>query len=215
MSVFETIGVLTKNRKENGLWRKRNPHNSTKRNSKFDVNKVTVGNYTYGGISVLDNNLYIGNFCSIASEVLFILAGKHRMDCVSTYPFKVKCLGLAENETKGDIIVDDDVWIGQRATIMSGVHIGQEAVIASNAVVTKNVPPYAICAGNPGKIVRYRFFNEIIEKLLKVDFGKIDKKYVMEHIESLYKPINDNTDLSYLPIDHDRENKQPNEELCE
>lgn len=73
---------------------------------------------------------------------------------------------------KGAIIVDDDVWIGESAIIMAGVHIGRGAVIGAGAVVTKDVPPYAVAVGTPAKIVKYRFDHETIDKLLKIDFNK-------------------------------------------
>ena len=74
--------------------------------------------------------------------------------------------------TNGDIVVGDDVWVGQRAIIMSGVNIGQGAVIGAGAIVTKNVPPYAIVGGIPAKVIRYRFSEELIQELLKIDYSK-------------------------------------------
>lgn len=95
------------------------------------------------------HNLQIGNFVSIAQEVIFLLDAEHYVKHLSTFPFKVKYLNNAKEEAfgKGDIIIDDDVWLGYRSTIMSGVHIGQGAVIAAGAIVTKDVPPFSIVGG--------------------------------------------------------------------
>ena len=122
---------------------------------------IDVGKNTYGPINALmfnrDSKLIIGNFCSIAPRVSFIVSADHYTNHISSFPFKVKVLGESyEGVSKGDIIVDDDVWIGYGATIMSGVHIGQGAVVAAGAVVTKDVPPYAIVGGVPAKVIKYR-----------------------------------------------------------
>lgn len=85
--------------------------------------------------------------------------------------------------SKGDIIVKDDVWIGRNALIMSGVNIGQGAVIAAGAVVTKDVPPYAIVGGVPAKVIRYRFEEEIINELVNVDFDKFNVEFIRSNID--------------------------------
>ena len=101
------------------------------------------------------------------------MSGEHSITGIMTYPLidDVKI----NSRSKGDIIVADDVWIGYGATIMSGVHIGQGAVVAADAVVTKDVPPYAIVGGVPAKVIKYRFEPEMIEELLKVDYSKLTK----------------------------------------
>ena len=152
-------------------WLKRNMHNQTIANNFFNIDLVEVGNASYGELNVISFankcRLYIGNYVSIAQEVVFLLDVEHRLDCISTYPFKVKTVKLCKAEAfgKGDIIVDDDVWIGYRAIILSGVHLGKGAIIAAGAVVTKDVPPYAIVGGNPAKVIKYRFDKNIIDKL--------------------------------------------------
>ena len=134
-------------------WRKRNNHNETVCLNNFNFNHVEVGNCTYGGLTVLDfgNNsrLKIGSFCSIASGVVFALSGAHNLKRFSTFPFRNRLVerSFQEGLSKGDIIIDDDVWLGQNSIVLSGVHIGQGAVIAAGAVVTKDVPPYAIVGG--------------------------------------------------------------------
>ena len=165
---------------------------------------VSIGTMTYGEIDVQTSNntshLYIGNYCSIAERVKFLLTAEHAIDTISTYPFKANCLtGELEALTKGNIVVDDDVWIGYGATIMSGVHIGQGAVIAAGALVSKDVPPYAIVGGVPAKIIKYRFEPELIEELLKIDYSKLDKAMIESHVDDLYQRLDTKEQLSWLP----------------
>lgn len=184
---------------QNILWRKNNSHNTTQAVSLFDVNAVTVGKETYGNLNVLYYNdgpiLSIGSYCSIGPEVCFILSSDHDLDHVSTFPYKVKTLQIEHYEaiSKGDIIVDDDVWIGYGATILSGVHIGQGAVVAAGAVVTKDVPPYAIVGGVPAKVIKYRFSPEIIQQLMKLDYSKLTEDMIRERIDELYTSLDGKT----------------------
>ena len=165
---------------------------------------LTIGKHTYGfNLSSVEyfcpNNeikLKIGDYCSIGPDVHFILASEHPYKGISTYPFKVKCLGESfEAKSKGDIVLGDDVWIGLGSIILSGVTIGQGAVVAAGSVVTKDVPPYAIVGGNPAKVIKYRFEPEVIEKLLSFNFKKLDDDIVKELKEKLYQEITkDNVD---------------------
>lgn len=102
--------------------------------------------------------------------------------------------GLKNNEalSKGNIIIEDDVWIGQGAIILSGVTIGRGSVIGAGAVVAKDIPPYSIVVGNPGKVIKKRFSDEIIEKLMKVDYSKLDENKIKYNIDLLYTEINEN-----------------------
>lgn len=183
-----------KNHFKRRAWRKLNGHNDTFMSSYFDSTYVQVGNGTYGPLNVhisSDNSfLKIGNYCSIAPNVEFLLSAEHPLNYISTFPYKVTFLHEKfEKMDCGNITIDDDVWIGYGATIMSGVHIGQGAVVAAGAVVTKDVPPYAIVGGVPAKLIRYRFSEEIIQELLKIDYQKIDEKFVRENINVLYTKI--------------------------
>lgn len=185
-------------------WRKKNSHNKTSILNTFDQDCVSVGIGTYGYLNVLterkDSLLKIGSYCSIAPEVMFILSSEHQMNCISTFPYKVMARGDDhEAQSKGDIIIDDDVWIGARSIILSGVHIGQGAVVAAGAVVSHDVPPYAIVGGVPAKIIKYRFNDGIIQKLLNVDFSKLNKDMILSKVDSLYTVVDENTDLSWLP----------------
>ena len=169
----------------------------------FNIDHVKIGKRTYGRVNVLDfgteNILKIGSYCSIGPNVAFVLCAEHPINTVSSFPFRVKIMGEQfEAISKGNIIVDDDVWFGYGAIVMSGVHIGQGAVIAAGSVVTKDVPPYAVVGGCPAKIIKYRFTPDIIEEMLKIDFNKISDDFIMQHIDDLYRPV-DIASLDWLP----------------
>lgn len=191
-------------------WLKHNQHNNTIPAFLHDIQAVSVGNASYGELNVIcSTNKYkvrIGNYVSIAKNVYFILEGEHNLELVSQFPFKTQCLGTINDDvkSKGDIIIDDDVWIGYGASIMSGVHVGQGAVVAADSVVTKDVPPYAIVGGIPAKIIKYRFEQEIIEYLKNLDYSLLSVSMIENHIEDLYKPIGNTleevkTALSWFP----------------
>jgi len=178
------------------LWRSRNTNNDSYAVSQFNHKLVKVGAYTYGDIRALTlddhSRLKIGSFCSIAPQVIFIVSAGHDMHRVSTYPFKAKVIdGSLEGIAKGDIIIGDDVWIGYGATILSGVRIGQGAVIAAGAVVDKDVPPYAVFGGVPAKVIKYRFDQPIIKYLLTLDYSSLTKDMINSHLDDLYKKIDD------------------------
>ena len=120
--------------------------------------------------------------------------------CITTFPFKNwYCNDKGESISKGEIIIGDDVWIGWGATILSGVRIGQGAVVAAGAVVTTDVPPYAIVGGVPAKIIKYRFSDDIIEELKKIDYGKLDEKMIREHIGELYQKVENVEQIKWMP----------------
>ena len=187
-------------------WRRRNLHNDTHLNNLCDINKIDVGRFTYGNLNIFtsgceNEGLEIGDFCSIASSAKFLIAGEHELNKLTTFPLKQKVLHIAiDTVSKGKIVLDDDVWIGENALILSGVHVAQGAVIAAGAVVTSDVPPYAIVGGIPAKVIRYRFDQELISKLLRIDFKKIDKDIIENKIERLYKKLEVNEDFDWLPL---------------
>jgi len=190
-------------------WRRKNRHNKTTLGLITETSHIAVGNYTYGRLTVLNDSesyrLKIGHFCSIAQNVTFIVCSDHPTNTISTYPFKVMCIGSQQYEaiSKGDIVVEDDVWIGHGATVLSGVRIGQGAVVAAGAVVTKDVPPYAIVGGVPAKIIKYRFPPHLVEELLKVDYGKLTKEMVEVHADDLYHELTDAAQLEWMPKKHE------------
>lgn len=109
----------------------------------------------------------------------FIFGSEHPYHCILTFPFKIKVCGQAyEALSKGDIKICDDVWIGYGAVILSGITIGQGAIIAAGNIVTTNVPAYAIVGGNPAKFIKYRFEESIIAKLINIDFSKFDQDFI-------------------------------------
>ncbi len=121
------------------------------------------------------DKLIIGKFCQIAAGVSFIMNGaNHQMNAVSTYPFYIfqgwdeEVPKLSDLPVKGDTVVGSDVWIGQNTTILPGVHIGDGAIIGMNSVVGNDVEPYTIVAGNPAKLIRRRFDEELTELLLRL-----------------------------------------------
>jgi virginiamycin A acetyltransferase len=134
----------------------------------FERNNVL---YAFG-----QERLVIGRYCALAAGVRFVMAGaNHPMAGVSTFPFGIFGGEWAERTldvvlqvpSRGDTVVGNDVWIGYQAMIMPGVHIGDGAIVAAGAVVSNDVPPYAIVAGNPARLVRQRFAEADVERLLK------------------------------------------------
>lgn len=205
VNIWKFFDSNVKSYLEKRTWRKHNSHNLTKRKSFVREQDIQIGNFTYGDLNVEDSSdqykLIVGNFCSIAKGVTFVLSADHYLNHVSTFPFKNLVLGDSKEEaiSKGDIIVDDDVWIGYGATILSGIHIGQGAVVAAGAVVTSDVPPYAIVGGVPAEVIKYRFVPEVIEELLKIDYGKLDKEMISQHIDDLYEELTDIKQLAWMP----------------
>lgn len=154
--------------------------------------RIIVGDYTYYDdvdgadrfeehvthfYGFLSDRLIIGNFCSIARGVNFIMNGaNHRMNCATTYPFYIMggdwggMIAPVKDELplKGDTVVGNDVWIGQNVTIMPGVKIGDGAIIGTNATVASDIQPYCIAVGNPARVVRRRFDDETICLLLQL-----------------------------------------------
>lgn len=141
---------------------------------------MNVGEYTYGAENIKifkwDNStsLKIGKFCSIADNCKIYLGGNHRLDWFTTYPFGhiynqvFPCNVIGHPASKGDVIIGNDVWIAANVTIMSGVKIGDGAVIANNSHIIKNVEPYSVYGGNPAKLIKYRFDQDTINFLLEL-----------------------------------------------
>lgn len=161
----------------------------------LDRGDLIVGKGTYGIPTVdfykgNDVKVIIGNFTSISKDVVLITGGNHPSNWVSTYPFRAR-LGLANSfkdgmpATKGNITIGSDVWIGTGVTILSGVTIGDGAMIGTQAVVTKDIPPYAIAAGIPARVKRFRFDQEIIDQLLEIKWWEWDEKEILDNINLL------------------------------
>ena len=172
---------------------------------------IIVGDFTYIADSEFESHvthhydfigdkLIIGKFCQIAAGVEFVMNGaNHQMNAVSTFPFytlegwEMKPPAKSDLPFKGDTVIGNDVWIGQNATILPGVHIGDGAIVGANSVVASDVEPYSIVVGNPAKLIRYRFDGELTSLLLK--FKWWDKP--VEEINALI-PLLTNSDLEFV-----------------
>lgn len=202
--MIDIIKKRIKKRKFAKKWRKMNPGNTTYPVNIFDINNVSVGIGTYGDLNVwndTNSKLIIGNYVSIGGNVLFLVGLDHRMDCISTYPFKVKVLKETSVEavSKGDIKVCDDVWLADNVTILSGVIIGQGAVVATGAVVTTDVPPYSIVGGVPARVIKYRFNDDMIKELMRIDYSKLTYDDIKSHAKELYEHLDNKQQLDWLP----------------
>ena len=169
---------------------------------------IIVGDFTYIADSEFESHvthhydwigdkLIIGKFCQIATGVEFIMNGaNHQMNSVTTFPFftlegwDMNPPAKSDLPLKGDTVIGNDVWIGQNAVILPGVHIGDGAIIGANSVVGSDVEAYSIVVGNPARLLRKRFDDELINLLNK--FKWWDKS--IEEINKLI-PILTNSDL--------------------
>ena len=142
-----------------------------------------------------DEKIVIGSFCSIADHVVIQSGGEHRTDLVSTWSFdemlfKKKNLSRSYKSTP-DTTIGNDVWIGYGAYINSGVQIGSGAVIGAQAVVFTDVPPYAVVMGNPATIVRYRFSQGAVERMLKIAWWNWPQDDIENNMDWFYGPIDE------------------------
>lgn len=131
----------------------------------------------------------IGNFTSVADDVELMPGGNHRVDWVSTFALSVRLLGgdlpPGIPISKGDIVIGNDVWLGRGVRVLSGVSIGDGAVVAAYSVVTKDVPPYAIAAGAPAAIRGTRFPDEIVQALLRIRWWDWPDEKIAEVVDLL------------------------------
>ncbi|MDG4716548.1 CatB-related O-acetyltransferase [Winogradskyella marincola] len=168
---------------------------------------IEVGDYTYyddfEAVSNFEKNvkyhfdfigdkLIIGKFCMIASGTTFIMnGGNHLTEATSAYPFAIfggawqHAMDGKSYPTKGNTVIGNDVWIGHNATIMPGVTIGDGSIIAAKAVVTKDVEPYTIVGGNPAKLIKKRFSDDTISKLLELKWWDWDIDKITRNVDKL------------------------------
>lgn len=175
------------------------------------IKNIQVGEYTYYDgqnftsrvthhYDFLGDKLIIGKFCQIGHNVEFIMNGaNHQMNNVSTYPFYI-FKGWEQNPPKmndlpfkGDTIVGNDVWIGQNAVILPGVHIDDGCIIGANSVVGSDIPPYSVVVGNPAKVIRKRFDDEMIKLLEKLEWWNLPINKIQKII-----PLLSNSDIDYV-----------------
>ena len=134
------------------------------------------GSGTYGNLIIRDflgvDAVSVGSYTSIGPGVQIMLGADHRVDWVTTYPFNINWPEFSDigghPKSNGSVFIGSDVWIGLETVIMSGVTIGDGAVIGARSVVTKDIPPYAIAVGSPAKVIKYRFDPSIVERLEKI-----------------------------------------------
>jgi len=168
---------------------------------------IIVGDYTYYSgkdadqfekhvthhYDFIGDKLIIGKFCQIAEGVEFIMNGaNHVMNSVTTYPFNIMGNGwekvtprLDDLPLKGDTVIGNDVWIGQNVTIMPGIKIGNGVIIAANSVVTRDIPDYHIVGGNPAKIIKRRFSDDLINHLQEIRWWDWNEKKIFDNLEIL------------------------------
>lgn len=167
---------------------------------------IEVGDYTYyddpAGVErfeehvlyhfdFIGDRLIIGKYCSIAAETRFIMnGGNHPTTWLTTFPFPIFGHGWERAEppawpSRGDTRVGNDVWIGYGATIMPGVTVGDGVIVATKAVVTRDVPPYAIVGGNPAQVIRYRFDERTIARLLEIRWWEWDRERITQNVTAI------------------------------
>jgi virginiamycin A acetyltransferase len=177
---------------------------------------ITIGDYTYYDdpedsenfernvlyhFPFIGDRLIIGKFCALARGIKFIMNGaNHKLDGFSTYPFYIFGNGWetatpepGDLPDKGDTVIGNDVWMGYEAVVMPGLTVGDGAIVAAKSVVVGDVPPYTIVGGNPAKVIRQRFRDEVVVELLAIawwnwDIGKITRnldKIVAADIQAL------------------------------
>lgn len=187
-------------------------YNSYATNTKFgyanfiknnvSINNSNLGDYTYVSDGTKIQYTTIGKFCSIGRECQLGL-GKHPSNFVSTHPiFYSSSAYMTFSEKKyyeefENISIGNDVWIGSRVIVLDGINISDGAVVAAGALVTKDVPPYAIVGGVPAKVIKYRFEKAIIDKLLEVKWWNKDIKFLKNNF-FIFHSIDD-----YLKVSKD------------
>lgn len=171
---------------------------------------LTMGDFSYETPSLLHfganaTPVSVGRYSSLHHTVEIFLGGLHHPEWVSTFGFRIMCDLPGANEdgqpwSKGPVVIGSDVWIGWRALIMSGITIGDGAVVAAGAVVTRDVPPYAMVGGNPARLIKARFDEETVAALLRIRWWDWPHDKVLAHVDQLNAP-----DVAGFVADHDPE----------
>jgi acetyltransferase-like isoleucine patch superfamily enzyme len=163
---------------------------------------VRMGNFSFGAPKILswrtDDKLVVGKFCMFAHGVIILSGGEHDLSKVTCYPLRktfqkerVHVSGNVDSASKGSIIIGNDVWVGAGAIILSGVNIGDGAIVAAGAIVTKDVPPFSIVGGNPAKVIRLRFSEDQIAKLLSIGWWNWSEDKIKANVDSFYGTTED------------------------
>jgi lipopolysaccharide transport system ATP-binding protein len=161
--------------------------------NEISQNLAVIGKWSYGNPKIYrwnwKNKIYIGNFCSLGPEIKIIIGGNHRTDWVSTSQLPADTFNFEDtflnaqkiknyNYSKGDLHIENDVWIGGFSIIFSGVRLGNGSVVAAGSVVTKDVEPYTIVGGNPAKLIKKRFTSKQINFLNSSKWWDLDDKKI-------------------------------------
>ncbi len=169
------------------------------------LGNTIVGDFTYfTDLKIMpgrntNDTITIGNFCSLGPENHLLLGVEHYANWNTTYPFEIIGGEAFENQvgstfSKGNIVIGNDVWTGANVTVLSGVNIGDGCIIGAGAVVSKDIEPYSIAVGNPIKVIRKRFSEERIGRLLEMKWWNWDYKHIYRAREILQS---ENTDALY------------------
>lgn len=157
---------------------------------------IQIGRHCVGTPMILswrrDEKLVIGDFCMFAYNTTVLLGGEHDLDRVTSFPLVTRVLNVQsyiDTASKGPVIIGNDVWVCVGATILSGVTIGDGAIVAAGSVVTQDVPPYAIVGGVPARVLRFRYSKEQIKKLLDISWWNWSKQEIADNIDFLYGDI--------------------------
>ena len=153
----------------------------------------TIGAYSYTGMNAVIKHASVGKFCSISWNVS-ASGGGHNYSAITPHPFThLPSFGIVSEKTDieiKEITIANDVWIGMNSCILQGITIGDGAVIGAGSVVTKDVPPYAIVADNPARILKYRFDSEMIDKLLSLQWWDLPIEVIQKNISSFKGDLN-------------------------
>lgn len=171
-------------------WHQANTHNNTTASTVFPVERVTVGAHTYGPLNLHffghpAESIQIGSLCSIAADVHFLAGGEHPTNRPTTFPLNHYFADRSDigSTPRGPIRIADDVWIGRGCLILSGVTIGQGAVIGAGSIIARDVPAYAVYAG--GRVVRYRFDEPTVARMSQLDWNQIGPDELTKNLELL------------------------------
>lgn len=155
---------------------------------------IEIGEYSYGYFNIICFNdtdyVRIGKFCSIASGVKIFGGGEHNKRFISTFPLKhffADCDIDPNVTTKGPTIIGNDVWIGTNSIVLSGIKVSDGAIIGAGSVVSRDIPPYAIAAGNPIQIIGFRFDEETIRKLTSISWWDWPIEKIQENLDGFYQ----------------------------
>lgn len=162
--------------------------------------RISIGEYTYGVSNQTvflvraNDRVTIGKYCSFAPGVRIFPSGEHNFKLASTFPFYANMMNKGvdrDTYSKGEIVIGNDVWVGANVLILSGVRVGDGAVLAAGSIVVNNVEPYAIVSGVPATTLQYRFKSEIIQDLLQIKWWDWGEAAVKERVEDFYLDISE------------------------